>query len=56
MAPTDFAGWLAAGATGFGLGSELYRPEYPLTEIADRARRAVEAWTTACNDTGRTVG
>lgn len=33
----DIPGWLEAGAAGFGLGSELFRPEYNLTVIAQRA-------------------
>jgi 2-dehydro-3-deoxyphosphogalactonate aldolase len=39
----DMAGWLAAGAAGFGLGSELYRPEYTLAEIEQRATNLVQA-------------
>jgi 2-dehydro-3-deoxyphosphogalactonate aldolase len=39
----DIAGWLAAGAAGFGLGSELFRPEYELSEIARRAADLVRA-------------
>jgi 2-dehydro-3-deoxyphosphogalactonate aldolase len=37
------AGWSEAGASGFGFGSELYRPDYTLEEISERARRLVEA-------------
>ena len=39
----DIAAWLAAGAAGFGLGSELFRPEYELEEIAQRAADLVRA-------------
>ena len=39
----DIPGWLAAGAAGFGLGSELFRPEYDLTEIRTRAAELVRA-------------
>jgi len=35
--------WLAAGAAGFGLGSELFRPEYTLADIEQRATALVEA-------------
>jgi len=35
--------WLAAGASGFGFGSELFRPAYTLDEIAKRARDLVAA-------------
>jgi 2-dehydro-3-deoxyphosphogalactonate aldolase len=39
----DVPGWLAAGAAGFGFGSELFRPEYDLPEIERRARDLVQA-------------
>jgi 2-dehydro-3-deoxyphosphogalactonate aldolase len=39
----DISGWLAAGAAGFGLGSELFRPEYGLEEIRQRAADLVQA-------------
>jgi 2-dehydro-3-deoxyphosphogalactonate aldolase len=39
----DISAWLTAGAAGFGLGSELFRPEYELEEIAQRAADLVRA-------------
>ncbi len=33
----DIAPWLAAGAAGFGFGSELFRPHYSLADIKQRA-------------------
>jgi len=39
--------WLAAGATGFGFGSELFRPEYSLAEIERRAQLLVHTFQTA---------
>jgi len=39
----DITGWLEAGAAGFGFGSELFRPEYALEEIARRAANLVQA-------------
>ena len=39
----DIPAWLAAGAAGFGLGSELFRPEYELEDIAQRAADLVRA-------------
>jgi 2-dehydro-3-deoxyphosphogalactonate aldolase len=39
----EIAEWSVAGASGFGFGSELYKPEYTLDEIAERARRLVDA-------------
>jgi len=38
---SDIPAWLAAGADGFGFGSELFRPEYNLEDIAARARELV---------------
>jgi 2-dehydro-3-deoxyphosphogalactonate aldolase len=43
----DIPAWLAAGAAGFGLGSELFRPEYTLGEIEERAQRVVAAYQRA---------
>lgn len=34
--------WLRAGVAGFGLGSELFKPDYSIADIAARARRVVE--------------
>jgi 2-dehydro-3-deoxyphosphogalactonate aldolase len=39
----DIARWLAAGAAGFGLGSELFRPDYGTAEVGRRARDLVQA-------------
>ncbi len=36
------ADWLAAGAAGFGFGSELFRPEYALSEVERRAQLLVQ--------------
>ena len=35
--------WLAAGAAGFGFGSEIFKPEYSVDEIGRRARGIVDA-------------
>jgi 2-dehydro-3-deoxyphosphogalactonate aldolase len=43
----DLRAWLSAGADGFGFGSEIFRPEYGLAEIEQRARRLVESLTDA---------
>jgi 2-dehydro-3-deoxyphosphogalactonate aldolase len=43
----DIAPWIAAGAAGFGFGSELFRPEYSLTDIARRATALVQAASAA---------
>jgi 2-dehydro-3-deoxyphosphogalactonate aldolase len=39
----DVAPWLEAGAGGFGFGSELFKPQFTIEEIAARAARVVEA-------------
>ena len=36
--------WRAAGAAGFGLGSELFKPDFSDAEIATRARQCVDAF------------
>lgn len=43
------AEWKKAGADGFGFGSELFRPDYSVTEIARRAKLLVEAFSAAGN-------
>lgn len=43
----DIAEWLQAGASGFGFGSELFKPVYTLDDIAARAARAVAAYRAA---------
>jgi 2-dehydro-3-deoxyphosphogalactonate aldolase len=37
----DIRAWLRAGAAGFGFGSELFRPDYALSDIERRARLLV---------------
>jgi len=39
--------WRKAGAAGFGLGSELFKPDYSDADIAARAARCVAAWKAA---------
>lgn len=41
VGPTQMATWWAAGARGFGLGSELYRPGMSVAEVGRRADAAV---------------
>jgi len=42
--PDTFAAYFAAGCTGFGLGTFLYKPGYALDDIAARAKAAVAAY------------
>ncbi|RVV98705.1 2-dehydro-3-deoxy-6-phosphogalactonate aldolase [Mesobaculum littorinae] len=44
VGPRHFAEWRRAGATGFGLGTSLYRPGDSTADIAARARDVVAAW------------
>ena len=38
VGPADFAAWRAAGADGFGLGSSLFQPGWPVARVAEQAR------------------
>ena len=44
IVPDNIAAWRKAGATGFGLGGGLFKPELGVTEVAARARAYVDAW------------
>lgn len=39
--------WKKAGAAGFGLGSDLFKPDFTDAEIAERAKRCVAAYRAA---------
>lgn len=43
----SIAEWLAAGATGFGIGSWLYKPGRQITNLQDRATRLVTEYDQA---------
>lgn len=45
--PAHIAQWRDAGASGFGLGSGLYRPGMTDSQVGERARAYVAAWTSA---------
>ena len=47
ITPDAIAPWRAAGASGFGLGSALYRPGDAAGTVAERAHRFVAAWQAA---------
>ena len=49
----DIPGWLSAGAAGFGFGSEIFRPDYTLAEIEQRARQLVRTLQEARSRIGR---
>jgi 2-dehydro-3-deoxyphosphogalactonate aldolase len=47
ITPEKLAGFVAAGATGAGLGSALYHPGASAAEVAIRAAAFVDAWRAA---------
>lgn len=46
ITPERMAAWHAAGATGFGIGSQLYAPGVSATEVLAMGRLFVQAWQT----------
>lgn len=44
ITPESIAPWRAAGATGFGIGSQLFAPGVTAQEVGVRAGRYVQAW------------
>lgn len=44
VGPEGFRDWVRAGATGFGLGSSLYRPGDNAADVEAKARDTVAAW------------
>lgn len=44
IAPDTMGPWLAAGANGFGIGSALYAPGRPASDVAARACAFADAW------------
>ena len=47
VGPAQFADWIAAGAAGFGLGSNLYKPGATAAEVTANAAKAVAAYDAA---------
>ncbi len=44
ITPDNMGGWRKAGASGFGIGGQLYTPGVPLDVLAVRAAQYVAAW------------
>ncbi len=44
VGPDNFEDWLKAGANGFGLGSNIYKPGDAVAEIAAKAKDIVAMW------------
>ena len=49
ITPDHMAAYRAAGASGFGIGSALYKPGMSAAEVAVQARRFADAWRTAAS-------
>ena len=47
ITPDSMGGWVKAGATGFGIGSQLYAPGTCVTDVLHRGRAFVAAWSAA---------
>lgn len=47
VGPADFADWFAAGITGFGIGSALYKPGMSVADVSKRAAELVAAYDAA---------
>ncbi|MNY82798.1 2-dehydro-3-deoxy-6-phosphogalactonate aldolase [compost metagenome] len=48
ITPESIAPYAAAGASGFGLGSALYRPGDSAADVARHAAAFMQAWRLAC--------
>ena len=44
ITPESMGGWVKAGATGFGIGSQLYAPGTSAAEVLQRGHAFVAAW------------
>ena len=47
ITPENIQPWRAVGATGFGIGSQLYAPGSSASDVQVRGRAYVQAWTQA---------
>jgi 2-dehydro-3-deoxyphosphogalactonate aldolase len=44
VSPESMFAWFVAGATGFGIGGNLYQPGLDAATLAQRARGFIDAW------------
>jgi 2-dehydro-3-deoxyphosphogalactonate aldolase len=51
--PANFKAWLAAGVDGFGIGSALFKPNRPLSDLEKAAREIVRAYDAGSNQESR---
>jgi 2-dehydro-3-deoxyphosphogalactonate aldolase len=47
VTPENMRDWLAVGASGFGIGSSLYKPGSSLSSVSESAHKLVAAWNRA---------
>lgn len=47
VGPANFSDWIAAGVTGFGIGTSLYRPGNSAAEVKENALACVKAYDDA---------
>ncbi|NVK33599.1 MAG: 2-dehydro-3-deoxy-6-phosphogalactonate aldolase [Rhodobacteraceae bacterium] len=47
VGPDNFADWFKAGVSGFGIGSNLFKPGRSVADVAERAREMVAAYDAA---------
>lgn len=47
VGPADFENWLSAGATGFGIGSGIFKPGFSAAEVGRRGSEIVSAFDAA---------
>jgi 2-dehydro-3-deoxyphosphogalactonate aldolase len=47
ITPENIPAWKAVGATGFGIGSQLYAPGTSASDVLVRGRMYLQAWTQA---------
>lgn len=48
VAADNLAQWTAAGATGFGIGGQLYQPGDSAQTVGQRAREFIGSWKAVC--------
>ncbi len=44
VGPDNFAQWINAGASGFGIGTGIYKPGFSVEDVASRAKAIVTAY------------
>ena len=47
VSPENMGAWVRAGATGFGIGGQLFTPGMSAADVLERARAYVQAWRQA---------